>query len=139
MRLKWLLGIRKPKIILRKPKFKIPSEIPTSLLLQIALIFIFCIYMGLLFDIVKEPLPLGSRFGVPVLIDPRLDAQFIIEGIVAGIIMFVGFIGFVVIFYSTRYFYEPSYARTLLLIGVVAVISAYFVLLYMMIPKLPQG
>ena len=139
MRLKWLPGIRKPKIILRKPKLKLPSEIPTSLLLQIALIFIFCIYMGLLFDIVKEPLPLGSRFGVPVLIDQRLDAQFIIEGIVASIIMFVGFIGFIVIFYSTRYFYEPSYARTLLLIGVVAVIAAYFVLLYMMIPKLPQG
>ena len=139
MRLKWLPGIRKPKIILRKPKLRLPSEIPTSLLLQIALIFIFCIYMGLIFDIVREPLPLGSRFGIPVLIDERLDAQFIIEGIVASIIMFVGFVGFVVIFYSTRYFYEPSYARTLLLIGVVAVISAYFVLLYMMIPKLPQG
>ena len=139
MRLKWLPGIRKPKIILRKPKLRLPSEIPTSLLLQIALIFIFCIYMGLIFDIVREPLPLGSRFGIPVLIDERLDAQFIIEGIVASIIMFVGFVGFVVIFYSTRYFYEPSYARTLLLIGVVAVIAAYFVLLYMMIPKLPQG
>ncbi len=139
MRPKWILGIRKPKVILRKPKLQLPTEIPTGLLLQIALIFIFCIYMGLIYDIVKEPLPLGSRFGVPVLIDERLDAQFIIEGIVAGMIMFLGFLGFVIIFYSTRYFYEPSYARTLLLIGVIAVIAAYFVLLYMQIPKLPQG
>jgi NADH:ubiquinone oxidoreductase subunit 5 (subunit L)/multisubunit Na+/H+ antiporter MnhA subunit len=139
MRLKWIPGTRKPKIILRRPKLQLPTEIPTALLLQIALIFIFAVYMGLIFDIVKEPLPLGSRFGVPVLIDERLDSQFIIEGIVAGMLMFVGFIGFVIIFYSTRYFYEPSYARTLLLMGVIAVIAAYFVLLYMMIPKLPQG
>jgi NADH:ubiquinone oxidoreductase subunit 5 (subunit L)/multisubunit Na+/H+ antiporter MnhA subunit len=138
MRLKWLPGIRKPKIILRKPKFRLPSEIPTSLLFQIAVIFIFAIYMGLIYDIVKEPLPLGSRFGIPVLIDERLDAQFIIEGIVAGIIFFVGFIGFIIIFYSTRYFYEPKFARTLLLIGVMAVIAAYFVCLYIMIPKLPS-
>jgi NADH:ubiquinone oxidoreductase subunit 5 (subunit L)/multisubunit Na+/H+ antiporter MnhA subunit len=139
MRLKWIPGTRKPKIILRRPKLQLPTEIPTALLLQIAVIFIFAVYMGLIFDIVKEPLPLGSRFGVPVLIDERLDSQFIIEGIVAGMLMFVGFIGFVIIFYSTRYFYEPSYARTLLLMGVIAVIAAYFVLLYMMIPKLPQG
>lgn len=139
MRLGWIPGLRKPKIILRKPKLQLPSEVPTGLLLQITIIFIFAIYIGLLFDIVKEPLPLGSRFGVPVLIDERLDSQFIIEGIVAGMLMFVGFIGFVVIFYSTRYFYEPTYARTLLLIGVIAVIAAYLALLYMMVPKLPQG
>ncbi|MFX1518465.1 MAG: hypothetical protein ACFFCD_00870 [Promethearchaeota archaeon] len=137
MRLKWFPGIRKPKVILRKPKLRLPSEIPTSLLLQIAVIFIFVIYMGLIYDIVKEPLPLGSRFGVPVLIDPRLDAQFIIEGIVAGMLIFVGFIGFIIIFYSTRYFYEPKFARTLLLIGVCGVIAAYFTLLFMMTAKLP--
>ena len=59
MRLRWIPGLRKPKIILRKPKLQLPSEIPTGLLLQIAIIFIFAIYIGLLFDIVKEPLPLG--------------------------------------------------------------------------------
>jgi len=139
MRLKWIPGIRKPKVILRKPKLRLPSEIPTSLLLQITLIFVFCIYAGILYDIVKQPFPLGSRYGIPVLIDERLDAQFIIEGIVASLLFFVGFIGFVIISYSTRYFYEPKFARTLLLIGVVAVIGAYFVCLYIMIPKLPQG
>ncbi len=138
-RIPWIPGLRKPIIVLRKPKVPKPKEIPTNLILGVILCYLFFIFAGGIYNIVTEDvLSLGvDAFGRPVLIDERLDNQFIIEGIVAAIFIFLGFLGFILIYYSSRYMLKPRYATMMLLTGIALVIVGFIGAEYMLDPKVP--
>jgi len=77
----------------------------------------------------------ASSTNQPVLIYPGLDSQFLIEGVVASIFIFIGFMGFIVMYQSTRHVYRPNYARLLLVSGIALVLASYILTTVMLNAK----
>ena len=71
----------------------------------------------------------------PLLIYPGLDYQYLIEGLVASILIFAGFVGVVIMYQSTRHVYHPSYARLLLITGVALFFVSYILMTVMLTAK----
>ena len=66
----------------------------------------------------------------------QLDRQFLVEGMAAGILMFIGAGGFFLIYYSTQYAYSPKNATILLLCGIGVVAVAWIGVMFMLRTKL---
>nr|MDO8100265.1 hypothetical protein [Candidatus Njordarchaeota archaeon] len=138
VRVWWPRFIRKPRIRLIKPSLKMPSKPSSSTLFILTLIFVLVVYGGGIWDIVYRDrvrsLGAGSS-NQPVLIYPGLDNQFLIEGVVASVFIFVGFLGFVLMYQSTRHVYRPNYARLLLVSGIALLLASYILLGVMLYNK----
>jgi hypothetical protein len=74
----------------------------------------------------------ASSTNQPILIYPGLDYQYLLEGLVASILIFAGFLGFIIMYQSTRHVYRPSYARLLLISGVGLVFATYILMTVML-------
>jgi hypothetical protein len=138
VRLWWPKFIRKPRIRLIKPSLKMPNRPSSSTVFILALIFVLVVYGGGIWDIVyRDRLrSMGaSSSNQPLLIYPGLDNQFFIEGFVASIFIFVGFMGFIVMYQSTRHVYRPNYARMLLFSGIALVFISYILMVVMLNAK----
>jgi hypothetical protein len=66
---------------------------------------------------------LGDRI-LPVY--PGLNRQVLIEGIVGGALFFIGFVGFYLMYQSTRNIYRPRYAQMMLAAGLVIILISFF-------------
>ncbi len=111
---------------IRLPKIKFPSlkdknlDIPTpsrNILLGVIYVFLFWLLMG----------------GVYLII------AFVIESIVAGVIIFIGAIGFIIIYQSTKHMYNTSYAQKLIAVGVVMAVFSFTILQYIAIARKAKG
>jgi hypothetical protein len=131
VRVWWPGFIRKPRLRLTKPSLKMPEKPSGTTLFTLTLIFLLFVFGGGVWDIVyKDTLrSMGSTSsGGPLLIYPSLDYQFIIEGLVASILLFAGFIGLIIIYQSTRHVYRPSYSKLLLVAGMGLLFTSYILL-----------
>jgi hypothetical protein len=131
VRVWWPKFIRKPRLRLTKPSLKMPEKPSGSTLFTLTLIFLLFVFGGGIWDIVnRENLrSMGSTSsGGPLLIYPGLDYQFIIEGLVASILLFAGFTGLIIIYQSTRHVYRPSYSKLLLVAGMGLLFASYILL-----------
>lgn len=125
--------IRRPDYQLRRVKIEMPRTIPTSLIVVVVLVGILFIYVGGTYDLTQDPLAFGGdQEGNPVVISSQLDHQFLVEGLAAGFLMFLGAGGFFLIYYSTQYAYSPKNSTILLLVGIGAVIIAWVSIMSMM-------
>jgi hypothetical protein len=77
----------------------------------------------------------ATSSGSPVLIYGGLGYQFILEGVTASIFIFIGFVGALMIYESTRHVYRPSYSRLLLVAGIGMIWISYVFLIVMLAPK----
>lgn len=69
---------------------------------------------------VRTPPPIaGSTSGIPILIAPGIDVQLGLEGIVASVVTLIGTIGLGLVYYSSRYVFQPGYATRLLILGII--------------------
>ena len=133
----WIPGklLRKPKI--NFPKFRTPRvSLPMpSRYLSIVLIYIilFVLQTGVIYLMIRNPPALGSdpNTNNPIFLYPDLYESFIIEGIVASMLMFFCSIGFVFIFQASKHVYNKSLALRILAIGIVMVIVTFIILQYM--------
>ncbi|MFX0034970.1 MAG: hypothetical protein ACFE9I_04930 [Candidatus Hermodarchaeota archaeon] len=139
----WLFGksIRKPKI--NFPKFKLPRisfPMPSRSLSVIAiLIILFILQTGVVYFIVREPPALGATSeGDPVFIFVDINESYIIEGIVASILIFFCSTGFILLYQASKYVYNKKMAVWILLIGVIMIITTFFLLQYMLNVKLQR-
>lgn len=108
----------------------------------LSLVFVLFVFGGGVWDLVNRNIlrPMGSdSSGNPLLIYPGLDYQFIIEGIVASVMIFIGFMGFVILYQSTRHVYRPGYAKLLLVSGIVLVFMSYLLMTVMLTAKFSSG
>ncbi|MFX1486528.1 MAG: hypothetical protein ACFFBS_05485 [Promethearchaeota archaeon] len=127
----WPRFIRRPKLRLKKPRLELPKAPSPTVWYVICAVVILFILAGGIYNIVNQPLPFGSNpdTGDPMLIlrPPygTISDQFVLEGMIGGILIFCGFAGFVVIYESTKHVYNPSYALMLLIAGIVMIILAY--------------
>ena len=134
VRLWWPKILKKPRLRLEKPRLKIPRKTPsTESIFIVAMSLILFVLSGGMYVIVNyKSLPQGF------MVVGQLSQQTVIEGIVAFAFLVIGFIGFIIIYQSTKHVYRPEYARTLLLIGIVLAFVGYVGLNWLLLKKAPN-
>lgn len=133
----WIPGklLRKPKI--NFPKFRTPRvSLPMpSKYLSIVLVYIilFILQTGVIYLMIRNPPALGSdpNRGNPIFLYPDIYESFIIEGIVASMLMFFCSIGFIFLYQASKHVYNKSLALRILAIGIVMVFITFVLLQYM--------
>lgn len=137
----WIFGksLRKPKISF--PKFRLPKislPMPSrSLSMVIILIALFVLQTGVVYLIVREPPALGAtQAGDPVFIFENPHESFIIEGIVASILIFFCSMGFIMLYQASKYVYNKKMAVWILVIGVMMIIITFIMLQYILSVKM---
>ncbi|MGY5874812.1 MAG: hypothetical protein RTU30_03610 [Candidatus Thorarchaeota archaeon] len=88
---------------------------------------------GNIFSLVNSPPALISGGGV---VYPGIDAQLALEGIAVSSILLVGMVGFGLMFYSSRFVFEPSYATRLMTLGIIISSISILVVSYLFAYKL---
>ncbi len=144
-KLPWLLGngFRIPRLRLPETKdkaFSLPTP-PRMLIMILIYIGLFFVMMGGVYLITprmgQQPMPaLGADSnGNPVWLYPSVSEAFIIESIVGAAIFFMGAIGFMFLFESTKYSLNPSYGRKILVMGVGLALVAFVAMAYIIDTK----
>ena len=112
-------------------------DIPTpsrNILLGVIYIFLFWLMMGGVYLMIPNssgntPIALGADSkGNPVWIYPSIADAFVIESIVAGAVIFIGAIGFIILYQSTKHIYNTRYARILITIGFILATMSFVML-----------
>ncbi len=131
--------VRRPDYQLRFVKLSVPTSIPIEIIIAVVFIGLFFIYMGGFYDLAQDNISaFGSgQDGNPIVIYPgQLDSQFLVEGMAAGLLMFIGAGGFFMLYYSTQYAYSPKNATILLVVGIGIVGLAWIAIMYMLLSKM---
>jgi hypothetical protein len=101
----------------------------------ITMIFVLFVFGGGIWDLVfrNQLRSLGSTSSNQViLVYPQLDYQYLLEGIVASVFIFTGFMGLLLMHQSTRHVYRPSYAKLLLVFGAVMAVASWAMMVVML-------
>jgi len=136
----WILGraLRKPKI--NFPKFRFPQvslPMPSRALSIIAVFAVlFVLQTGIAYLLVREPPALGAtQQGDPIFIFTSINEAFIIESIVASILIILSSVGFILLYQASKYVYNRKMAATILTIGVLTIIITFIALQYIIAVK----
>jgi hypothetical protein len=131
--------VRRPDYQLRHIRLSAPTAIPVQVVIAVVFIGLFFIYVGGFYDLAQDPVP---AFGTDpntdeaVVIFARLNHQYLVEGIAAGFLMFIGAGGFFLIHYSTHYAYSPRNSTFLLLAGIGLVTVCWIGVTFMLRQKI---
>ncbi|MFX0069817.1 MAG: hypothetical protein ACFFAO_01890 [Candidatus Hermodarchaeota archaeon] len=137
----WIFGnrLRKPKITYPKiagRRIVLPTPSKTLGLVAIYAI-LFVLQVGIVYLLYRENPALGAdSAGDPIFLYPSIQESFIIEGIVASILIFVASIGFLLLYQASKHSYNRNLALRILVIGVIMILSAFISLQYMISVKL---
>ena len=130
--------VRRPDYQLRQVRLSAPTSIPIQLVIALVFIGLFFIYIGGFYDLAQDPVPAFGQDanGDPIVIMTRLNHQYLVEGIAAGFLMFIGAGGFFMIHYSTQYAYSPRNATILLIMGIMVVVLCWMAVTFMLQQKI---
>ncbi len=136
----WILGqkIRKPKIIFPKIKhFHVSLPIPLKTLSVLAIYAIlFVLQTGVVYLFYNEPPALGAdSSGEPIFLYPSIHESFIIEGIVASILIFCCSLGYVFLYHASKYIYDKNMALRIIGLGLILILTAFVALQVMIATK----
>jgi len=132
----WPKFIRKPRLKLRRPQFgelRMPSK---WILFAIVLVVYYFVVSGGMFVLSYETQPVIDTGQEILTLYPGLNRQLLIEGIVGGVIYFIGFAGFYIMYQSTRNIYRPRYSQMMLAIGLVLILISFFACQWLISEKL---
>lgn len=135
----WPRIIVKPRLRLTRPRFGMPTRPPEIVVFGMIFIGILFILGGNLYTLVKTPPAIaGGSSNQPILIAPGIDIQLGLEGIVASVIVMIGVMGLGLIYYGSKYVFQPGYATRLMILGMVLTGVAFLTFSYMFYLKLPS-
>lgn len=136
----FFVGIRLPKI--NYPSFEDKSlDIPTPgrniflVILYGVLFFLLCggVYLNIPDSLGRVPIALGSQSGNPLWVYPSINDAFVIESFIAAVVIFIGAIGFMVLYSATKNLYNPSYAQKLIFLGLILAGFAFVFLQFIIV------
>lgn len=136
----WLLGglVKKPKIkypTWRGRKLSVPMPAKTLGLIGIYII-LFILQTGIVYLIYKEPPALGAKSnGDAIFLYPSVQDSFIIEGLVASILIFVASTGYLMLYQASKYLYNRTMAIRILIIGLLMIFITFAALQFMIAVK----
>ncbi len=145
-RMPWIPGktLRKPKV--KFPRFRFPRlslPMPSRSLTIIGVfIILFVLQTGVVYLLVRDPPALGANAqGDPIFIFTDIHESFIIEGIVASILISLCSIGFIFLYQASKFVYNRKMAIGILVIGGLMILITFIALQYVIAVKtgeLPQ-
>ena len=122
----WPKFIRRPRLRIRRPQFR-DVQMPSKwIIFAAALGIYYFIVSGGMFTLSYQPEPFFQTAEGPLLLYPSIHRQFLIEGIVGGAMYFIGFLGFYLMYQSTRNIYRPRYSQMMLASGLVLILVSFF-------------
>ncbi len=138
MKLWWPKFIVKPQVRLARPHFKVPTRPPDIVVFGMMFIVVLFILGGNIYTLVKSPPPIaGGPNGEPILVVRGLDIQLGMEGLVASVVIFMGTVGFGLVYYASKYVFQPDYATRLMVLGALLAGAAFLIMIYLFGIKLP--
>lgn len=109
-----------------------PTRPPDTVIFGLMFVAVLFVLGGNIYTLVRTPPAIaGSSSGTPVLIAPGIDQQLGMEGIVASVIILVGVVGLGLIYYASKYVFQPGYATRLLILGMIMSGVAFLVFSYL--------
>ena len=137
----WIFGnsLRKPKIGFPKMRFsKVSLPMPSRSISVIGiLIVLFVLQTGVVYLLVRKTPALGANSaGDPMFIYPDVHESFILEGIVASIMIILCSMGFVLLYQASKYVYNKKMAIWIIVVGVGMILISFFLLQYMLDVKM---
>jgi hypothetical protein len=136
-KLPWVVpGLRQPRFVFYRIKLTIPTSVPPQLIFFLVFASVFYIYIGGVYNVLLNPIAIASDAqNNPVLIARGIDTQFIIEGVVAGILMFAGAFGLYLLKEASADPYNINRANSYLVGGVIVVMLSFLLLTSIMNTK----
>ena len=135
----WPRFIVKPRVRLTRPRFGMPTRPPDTVLFGIIFVVVLFILGGNIYTLVKTPPAIaGGAGGTPILISPGIDSQLGMEGIVASVVIMIGTMGLGLIYYGSKYVFQPGYATRLMVLGVILTGAAFLIFSYLWMIKTGQ-
>eukprot|EP00004_Rigifila_ramosa_P011339 TRINITY_DN2408_c0_g4_i1.p1 TRINITY_DN2408_c0_g4~~TRINITY_DN2408_c0_g4_i1.p1 ORF type:complete len:160 (+),score=27.59 TRINITY_DN2408_c0_g4_i1:42-482(+) len=133
--------------LFRPPNLKLKAphvEPPPAQLVFAALFFsYFLIVSGIIYDVIIEPPSIGSVPGPngtqkpSVFLEYRLNGQFIIEGLSAGMVFCFGSLGFILLDKSNDKFLSRSTRYAFLGVGMLLILGTYNLIMVFIKIKMP--
>ncbi|MBY8996706.1 MAG: hypothetical protein KGD60_03155 [Candidatus Thorarchaeota archaeon] len=128
----WPNLIVKPRVRLTRPSFGMPTRPPDTVIFGIMFGAVLFVLGGNIYTLVRSPPAVaGSQSGAPILIAPGIDQQLGMEGIVASFIILVGVAGLGLIYYGSKYVFQPGYATRLMILGMIMAGVAFLIFSYL--------
>jgi len=116
-----------------------PSRPPDILVFGVFFFAILFVLGGNIYTLVKSPPAIATGpNNEPIIVYPALDVQLGLEGMVASVIIMIGVIGLGLIYYSSRYVFQPGYALRLMALGVILAGAAFLIATYLIYLKTPS-
>ena len=135
----WPRIIVKPRMRLKRPRFGMPTRPPDIVVFGLVFISVLFILGGNIYTLVKTPPAIaGSSSSEPILIAPGIDIQLGLEGIVASVIVMIGVMGLGLIYYGSKYVFQPGYATRLMILGMILTGVAFLTFSYMFLYKIGE-
>lgn len=140
----WIFGkqLRKPKIVFPKFKrwrFSLPTP-SRSLIFIIMIVILFVLQTGIVYLIVRDPPSVGAdEYGNPVFVwEENIHEAYVIESIVASILIILFSSGFIIVYHASRYVYNKKIADYYLVLGILMIIITFALLQFMLYVKAPR-
>jgi hypothetical protein len=128
----WPRFIVKPRVRLTRPRFGMPTRPPDIILFGIIFVVVLFVLGGNIYTLVRTPPAIaGGQGGTPILISPGIDSQLGMEGIVASVVIMVGTMGLGLVYYGSKYVFQPGYATRLMVLGVILTGVAFLIFSYL--------
>ena len=128
----WPRIIVKPRVRLTRPSFGMPTRPPDTVIFGLLFVVVLFVLGGNIYTLVRSPPAIaGSQSGAPILIAPGIDQQLGMEGIVASVIIMVGVSGLGLVYYGSKYVFQPSYATRLVVLGMLMTGVSYLIFNYL--------
>lgn len=133
-KLPWIFpGMRRPNFNLHRLTFRIPTKVPNSVLYVIIYAIIFYIFAGGAYNIVNRDtlISIGSSGSQPVFIHSSVQAQFLIEGLVAGFVFALASLSLYLLDYATKFAFDVNTAQKIEALAALLLTIWYAVILLM--------
>jgi hypothetical protein len=109
-----------------------PTRPPDVMVFGLVMIAVLFILGGNIYTLVRTPPAIaGGAGGQPILIAPSIDLQLGMEGLVASVTVMMGMLGLGLLYYSSKYVFQPGYATRLMTLGMILAGVAFLIITYM--------
>jgi hypothetical protein len=109
-----------------------PTRPPDIVVFGIVFVVVLFVLGGNIYTLVRTPPAIASdSSGAPILISPGIDSQLGMEGIVASVVIMVGAMGLGLVYYGSKYVFQPGYATRLMVLGVILAGVAFLIFSYL--------
>ena len=127
----WPSVIVKPRVRLTRPRFGMPTRPPDTVLFGLLFLVVLFVLGGNIYTLVRTPPAIAGSGSAPILVAPGIDQQLGMEGIVASVIILVGTVGLGLIYYGSKYVFQPGYAIRLMVLGIIMSGVSFLVFSYL--------